>query len=723
MKSLRTTARKIRSAANLALAVALALAAGTSGAAELRLSNDWVNAPFSTSPAEAFLDDDIVHLKGAVSTGSDPVLAVPLPTALRPAARVYAAINLCNGVPGRLIIETTGQISVQSSAIFADAQCFTSLDGARYARNTNGFTPLTLLNGWSGSAFGTHAAGARLIDGIVHLQGAISGGTNSTLFTLPVGMRPATEVYVPVNLCAAAKGRLRIQASGVVSVETSTFADAQCFTSLDGVSFAPSSTGFTNLTLLNGWTNAPFATSNAAASLVDGIVRLKGAVAGGSSALLFQLPAGMRPASDVYVAADLCGVAAGRLLIRPDGSVEVQEAALSSGFGPTAQCFTSLDGVSFVPAPPVGFAPLTLLNGWGNGPYLTQTPSVALYDGIVHFKGAITDGTTNHVFTLPVTLRPEEFAYVSVDLFSSNVGRLLLDPNSGHVTVQSVDGIFATAQSFVSLEGASYDKSATGIPVSAGLTLENGWAPTVFGTAIPGASLVNDIVHFRGAVADGALNRITTLLPSMRPGDNVYLPVGLCGAAKGRLNIQPNGGVDVYDTTAFSDAQCFTSLDGVRFAPSSAGFAPLTPLNGWGSAPFGTSPPAATMQRDIVHLRGAIFNTTPGAVPNVVFTLPPILRPEGFVYTPVDLCNGRKGRLQISPAGAVSVQSLGSFDDAKCFTSLDGASYAVPEPSFATALFAGTVLLVGIGGRRRGLPGCPLVRPRRAAPAARIRPD
>jgi hypothetical protein len=44
-----------------------------------------------------------------------------------------------------------------------------------------------------------------------------------------------------VDLCNATNGRLDIQPTGVVTVEAEggTFGNAQCFTSLDGASFAP----------------------------------------------------------------------------------------------------------------------------------------------------------------------------------------------------------------------------------------------------------------------------------------------------------------------------------------------------------------------------------------------------------------------------------------------------------------------------------------------------
>jgi hypothetical protein len=131
--------------------------------------------------------------------------------------------------------------------------------------------------------------------------------TSAVAFTLPAALRPLTDVYVPVDLCNATNGRLHITSGGVVDVEAEggTFSNAQCFTSLDGASFALRATGFTPLTLTNGWTNAPFGTSNAAARKVAGIVYFKGAIASGTSAVAFTLPAALRPLTDVYVPVDL----------------------------------------------------------------------------------------------------------------------------------------------------------------------------------------------------------------------------------------------------------------------------------------------------------------------------------------------------------------------------------------------------------------------------------
>jgi hypothetical protein len=106
---------------------------------------------------------------------------------------------------------------------------------------TSSWTPLTLQNGWTSSPFGTSAAAVSTISGIVHFKGAIATtGTNPVPFTLPAAFRPASVVFVAVDLCNATNGRLQIEPTGVVTVqaEGGAFSNAACFTSLDGVSFA-----------------------------------------------------------------------------------------------------------------------------------------------------------------------------------------------------------------------------------------------------------------------------------------------------------------------------------------------------------------------------------------------------------------------------------------------------------------------------------------------------
>lgn len=676
---------------------AIALLARPVGATEIVLENGWA-ATSADAKAEAFVDEGIVYLKGSISGGSSVILFT-LPPSMRPTAQLYVPVKLSNALfasyAGRLWIRPDGVVVVQpTSGNLSDAAGYTSLDGVSFALDASGFTPLTLENGWIGAPFSTAAPAARLIDGIVHLRGGMaSGAFGSTAFTLPLGMRPAAPVFVKTNLCNVTAGTLAFQPSGAVSVSATS--DAQCFTSLDGVSFAPSASGFTPLPLLNDWTSPPSGLNDVAVSLVDGIVRFKGSVSRAAlgSSLVFVLPPEMRPATNVAIATGVCGGEIGTIVVEPDGDTGV----VGGGLGFTS-C-ADLDGASFVLPPPRTFQPVGLLNGWTNGVFATPPAEVVFYDGVAHFRGAVSNGATDHLFTLPVTLRPETITYVSTDLCSGKPGRLLLQP-SGHVFVQTESGVFGDAQCFTSLEGVMYAPYATGFTP---LTLANGWGDQAYGTSRAAAARIDGMVHLKGGLSGGTSSTLFTLPPELRPETNVFVSAGLCGAAKGRLAIAPSGVVEVVSSTTFAAAQCFVSLDGIFFATTTNAFAPLAPTNGWTVTPYGTHAPAGTIVRDIAYLEGAIWNGASAGA----FVLPPLLRPAARVYESVDLVNGRKGRVIIEPSGSVSVFALGPFSDAQAFASLDGVSYSVPEPGGVAGLVAGLLGIFGMETRR----------------ARRVRPD
>jgi Trypsin len=532
------------------------------------------------------------------------------------------------------------------------------------------FTELTLQNGWTNAPFATRNAGAALVGGIVELKGAIGGGSSAVLFTLPPELRPATHAYVPVDLCSAKKGRLIITPGGVVSVQAElAFSDAQCFISLEGASFAPSASGFTPLALQNGWTHAPFGTSNAAAVRLGGIVHFKGAIASGTTSTAFTLPPALRPSANVFARIDLCNAKKGRLFIQPSGLVTVfPESSFSD-----AQCFTSLDGAWFA-QDPGGFTALSLVNGWSSAPAATGPAGVEELSGIVRFKGAIASGASGLAFTLPPAFRPSTDVYVPVDLCNARKGRLYIQPG-GTVTVH-VEGSFSDAQCFTSLEGASFALSDF-----TPLVVQNSWSNGPFGTRAPGAALRGGIVHLRGAIGNGASGLAFTLPVGLRPSANVHVPVDLCSARKGRLIIQPSGAVTVVAKGAFSDAQCFTSLEGASFALTASGFTALALENGWTNAPFATRNASVVNDNGMIRFAGAIGSGTSAQV----FTLPVGLRPAADVYVPVDLCNAANGRLLVQASGAVTVHVETAFTDAQCFTSLEGAAFALGTPGF-TAL-------------------------------------
>jgi len=319
------------------------------------------------------------------------------------------------------------------------------------------FRPLTLTDGWK-PAFGANTPGYALVDGIAYLRGAATTGnttgSNAVVFTVPPSVRPSTVVYVPVSLCGGTKGRLRIEPTGGTIVEplNGEWSSAACLTSFDGVKF-PVGTGFTELTLRNGWTHSPFSTRRVAArNSSDGWVHLQGAMFGGSSSLAFTLAPAFRPPAVVYATIDLCNSVKGRLEIQPSGDAFISQ---EGGGLDSAQCFTSLEGVSFYKLNTSGITPLSPLNGWTGAPFSTQMPGAVNGNGTVRFSGGVTtSGTNSHVFTLPPAMRPAAIVAIPIDMCHGNRGRLVIQED-GRAFAESTRP-WSNVKCFASLEGLSF---------------------------------------------------------------------------------------------------------------------------------------------------------------------------------------------------------------------------------------------------------------------------
>ena len=317
---------------------------------KLTLLHGWSTYGGSAAPAIADISGT-VYFKGAISTSSTNTnnVAFVLPKGFRPAKYVVVPVDMCDATSGELNIAPTGVTQVISQGANSNATCFTSLDGVSFALSAKSFTALKLQPGWKEFGSFYRKAAVRLLGGVVHFEGEIrTAGIKPAAFTLPAKFRPSRNVNILINVCTGSIGRLDIAPSGAVSVEaegTGNWWMVQCGTSLDGASYPLSAASYTALTLQNGWMNAPYGTSNAGARKISGIVHLKGAIwTNGTNPDPFVLPAAFWPAHEIFVPADLCGGNKGRLDIRPDGVVEVQ--TQTGDFG-QAQCFTSLDGVSF----------------------------------------------------------------------------------------------------------------------------------------------------------------------------------------------------------------------------------------------------------------------------------------------------------------------------------------------------------------------------------------
>jgi hypothetical protein len=119
----------------------------------------------------------------------------------------------------------------------ANARCFVSLDGVSFLTGAMPTTAVTLEADW-GQAAVTSAPAVGKASGVVSMQGSIATeGAGATAFILPPAYRPVTNVYLPVTLCEAHHGQLKIAPNGAVTVSASDMIAANCMTSLDGVTF------------------------------------------------------------------------------------------------------------------------------------------------------------------------------------------------------------------------------------------------------------------------------------------------------------------------------------------------------------------------------------------------------------------------------------------------------------------------------------------------------
>lgn len=291
-----------------------------------------------------------VHFRGGLWTAGTNMVPASLSGTANAPAELYIPTNLCGGARGRVhfIPHSLGfgsnvQIERGPGVPLSAAQCFTSLDGVSFSADPFDIESLSLIYGWT-NAPNMRPAAVRLSGNIVHLEGAIAGGTSSGLFVLPPSYRPDDNVFVPVDLCNGTNGRLLITSGGGVHIQTQgPFSDAQCLTSLEGVSFAKDSTGFATLLPQNGWTNYTPGTRIPRVANLGGIIRFQGrAKTSGTNPTAFYLPPSMRPATDVYVTVNLCTSEMGRLHIKPSGEVNVH----TDSYWTPAQC-VSLDGAWF----------------------------------------------------------------------------------------------------------------------------------------------------------------------------------------------------------------------------------------------------------------------------------------------------------------------------------------------------------------------------------------
>ncbi len=352
-------------------------AIGGTGWVTLQLINGWQSYNAAPNLPAVAKVNDIVTFRGALKAPPGTTNNTPfvLPTQFRPS---NGTPNGWDTVSMKVVMSGTAQGTLTLAfdainqtyivkldqdgmdGVGAAARTLTSLDGV--AVDMIAVTPPAIAyieNGWN-SVYGRRGQGnepavaIKQVGNFVRLQGALGGpgNPNNRLFNIPFAYRPTDTVFVtaalvPENLgsplCKGIYGRINIYANGDVDIQPeygNPNAAFDCVKSFEGVFWAQGTTGGTLLTLVNNW--APASNRSVRAFNDSGVIRLRGSVWLGTATLITTLPAGMRPATTIFVVAGAFASEHIRLVITSNGNVSVEPGTLAS-----AQGFLSLDGVSF----------------------------------------------------------------------------------------------------------------------------------------------------------------------------------------------------------------------------------------------------------------------------------------------------------------------------------------------------------------------------------------
>lgn len=211
---------------------------------KLTLKNGWTSSQpiYGTGDPSYAISGGVVYLSGSIHTSGSSQLVTVLPKAARPAHRMFVLVYTFDGIaPGWLQINSTGKVYVFGS----HAASYTSLANVSYPTVGAKWHNFTLEDGWkSGQAtFGTAAPGYAIINGVVYLNGSMSGATatNGLWTTLPAGVRTAADVLeIEVYTANGSAGGIAVTSSlGLVS--SMPFSNAKAFTSLAAIAYPQSS--------------------------------------------------------------------------------------------------------------------------------------------------------------------------------------------------------------------------------------------------------------------------------------------------------------------------------------------------------------------------------------------------------------------------------------------------------------------------------------------------
>lgn len=207
---------------------------------KLTLKNGWTSSQttYGTGDPSYAVSGGVVYLSGSLNTSGTSQLATILPKAARPAHRMIIAVYTFDNIDvGWVDIMPTGEVRVFGG----DAHFFTSLANISYPVVGTKWHNFKLVDGWkSGQAtFGTATPAYAIINGIVYLNGSMTGATapNGLWTSLPAGVRTAADVLeIEVYTANGSVGGIAVTSSlGLVS--SMPFSNAKQFTSLAAIAY------------------------------------------------------------------------------------------------------------------------------------------------------------------------------------------------------------------------------------------------------------------------------------------------------------------------------------------------------------------------------------------------------------------------------------------------------------------------------------------------------
>ncbi len=313
--------------------------------------------------------------------------------------------------------------------------------------------------------------------------------------------------------------------------------------------------------------------------------------------------------------------------------------------------------------------------------------------GVVHLQGAAKQISTlgtgaNRIGTLPRAARPSRNVFVIVHTFAGTYADLEVAKN-GNISFIGARAPAVTDPSFVSLEGITYRRAGSGA-IGIQLNHDNWSGSAGFGSAGPAAHKdASGIVHLQGAASQTSgtgtgQNLVGTLPRADWPPRNVFVIVHTFAGTYADAEIDTSGNINLIDPFGFAVKDYhFVSLEDVSYSISpifnslAPPFPGLNTANWSGNAGFGSSEPGWNEDTSgVIHLQGAVTQTSLSGDTNLVATLPTVIRPSRTIYTIVHTFNGTYADLSIDPTGQIRViDPRQPMSKDYSFVSLEGVTY------------------------------------------------